>query len=196
MLQIFSTRAKRKRPYANCVLLGLGLALFLSLSTVNGALAQGLIGAPSAHSWESTEPADSSEWIPGLAFTVVLSGLALGSVFMKKQRILQGAYLAFLLLLAIPKISHAYSRELNRLDFSAPTVGTETTLSRKSQFSEVTRTESFFTSLLNFTHHRPEMLLWSTYPASVRGRAFGGNGGAPESLAPFAEQRPEGIVGW
>lgn len=103
---------------------------------------------------------------------------------------------ALSILLVLPTVASAYGAQLNKTDFpddldnsmsmfavnfrpitaATPTIPKETKALHMAASSQ-----SFITRTLQKTSKTNTALLWSMYPASVRGRAFGATGGNPLS---------------
>ncbi|MBX9573321.1 MAG: hypothetical protein K2X77_30760 [Candidatus Obscuribacterales bacterium] len=106
---------------------------------------------------------------------------------------------ALSIVVALPTVASAYSADLVRSDFpdlerssastfgfggmfrrpSAPVLLTDKNQTKKLHTAP--SSHSFITRTLIKTSKENSSLLWSMYPASVRGRAFGATGGNPIS---------------
>lgn len=91
------------------------------------------------------------------------------------------------IVMAIPTVTSAYARQLDRQDFSEEQsinafmtmIPAPSPLEKNLQIAP--SSHSFITRTVLKTSKENTSLLWSMYPASVRGRAFGATGGNPMS---------------
>ncbi|MBX9690561.1 MAG: hypothetical protein K2X27_27845 [Candidatus Obscuribacterales bacterium] len=90
------------------------------------------------------------------------------------RKIIGAAAYACFFTFAIPHIAGAYS-----LQFNSPTAAQSTALNGVNTAGELPR--NIFGAILSDTRQDRQKLLWSMYPASVRGRVFGSSGGDPIS---------------
>lgn len=155
-----------------------------------GALAQGLVGAPVDHAWAShwspPPPRDQSLAIAAFCcFSIIFVLLEYLSarcttIWLPFKLTV---YLAFLGFIVTASLSRTYSDHLvTTADRPAP------------------RAEGFLQNLLAKITHSREDLLWFFYPANIRGRVFSDNdnGSSSRDLTTFSPfpTKEEGGGGW
>lgn len=183
---------------SRCFFIRFSVLLILFFSTYlleQCAFGQGLVGAPVDHHWGGSEngPVIEEKEVDHL---MVFSSWFFACTFIFVQCIckkntanwllisqMQLLYLAFLASVAVPKVSQSYSDTLTAF------------VSSTSQ----TRSEQFIKNIMLSTAQNNTTLLWSTYPASVRGRVFGGDSSNVSSVfdqtGPYP-QESQGGGGW
>jgi hypothetical protein len=91
------------------------------------------------------------------------------------------------IVMAVPTVTSAYAKQLERQDFSdGQSIGAFMTMipapsPLEKSLQTAPSSHSFITRTLIKTSKENTSLLWSMYPASVRGRTFGATGGNPMS---------------